>query len=360
MCIYVREVTIEEGRKIQSLLRRGQNAIQVRRAMVILSSAQGYKVPEIARMYYLSEKYVRALIHRFNAEGVRSLNPRFNGPKIRGGGSRTFSEEEKAHIVELSLLRPKDLGYPFSRWSLDKLRLAILDRKIVDSISIEALRKILHSHNITIQRTRTWKESTDQNFKEKKERVRELVTNHAHHPEQGVVIAVDEFGPLALRPELGANWAEMKKPDRVPATYSRGKGGQHLLAALDLTHDKLYGWAIPRKRWWRFLAFLKYLKRNHPDTKLHVILDNHSTHKKEGIKTWAKENDVELAYTPTNASWLNPIECHFVPIKELVLRNVYYQDKKEQTRAIRRYIFWRNGHKNDPRLRAMEKRNKVG
>jgi len=28
--------------------------------------------------------------------------------------------------VELSLLRPKDLGYPFSRWSLDKLRLAIL------------------------------------------------------------------------------------------------------------------------------------------------------------------------------------------------------------------------------------------
>ncbi|RZN44113.1 MAG: helix-turn-helix domain-containing protein, partial [Methanophagales archaeon ANME-1-THS] len=75
MCIYVRELTIEEGRKIQSLLRRGQNAIQVRRAMVILSSAQGYKVPEIARRYYLSEKYVRALIHRFNAEGVRSLNP---------------------------------------------------------------------------------------------------------------------------------------------------------------------------------------------------------------------------------------------------------------------------------------------
>ena len=261
---------------------------------MILSSAQGYKVPEIARMYYLSEKYVRALIHRFNAEGLRSLNPRFNGPKIRGGGSRTFSEEEKAQIVELSLLRPKDLGYPFSRWSLDKLRLAILDRKIVDSISIEALRKILHSHNITIQRTRTWKESSDPNFKEKKERVRELVTNHAHHPEQGVVIALDEFGPLALRPELGANWAEMKKPDRVPATYSRGKGGQHLLAALDLTHDKLYGWTIPQKRWWRILAFLKYLKHKHPDTKLHVILDNHSTHKKEGVDTGQKEMTLSL------------------------------------------------------------------
>jgi transposase len=110
VCIYVRELTIEEGRKIQSILRRGKNAIQVRRAMVILSSAQGYKVPEIARMYYLSEKYVRELIHRFNVEGLHSLNPRYNGPKVSGGGSRTFSEEEKAQIIEIALFRPKDLA----------------------------------------------------------------------------------------------------------------------------------------------------------------------------------------------------------------------------------------------------------
>lgn len=355
----MRELTIEEGRKIQSILRRGKNAIQVRRAMVILSSAQGYKVPEIARMYYLSEKYVRELIHRFNAEGLRSLNPRYNGPKVRGGGSRTFSEEEKAQIIEIALFRPKDLGYPFARWSLDKLRLAILERKIVDSISIEALRNILRSHNITFQRTRSWKESKDPKFKEKKEHIRKLIKNHANHPEQGTVIGVDEFGPLALRPELGANWAREKNPDKLPATYSRGKGGQHLLAALDLTNDKLYGWTIPRKKWWRFLSFLKYLRRKYSG-KIYIILDNHSTHEKKEVRNWAEANNIEFAYTPTNASWLNPIECHFVPIKELVLRNVYYMDKKEQARAIRRYICWRNSHRDDPRLRALEKRKKVG
>ena len=290
---------------------------------------------------------------------MESLNPRFKGPKIRGGNSRTFSEEEKARIVEFALFRPKDFGYPFARWPLDKLRLALVEQKTVDSISIEALRKILRSHNITFQRTRTWKESKDPEFKEKKKRIRELVTNHAHHRDQGVVIALNEFGPFALRPELGANWAEMKKPDRVPATYSRGKGEQHLMAALDLTNNKLYGWMIPRKRWWRLSAFLMYLKRKY-SCKPHVILDNHSTPEKEEIRGWTRANDVELAYTPTNASWLNPIECHFVPIKELVLRNIYYTDKKEQARAIRRYISWRNAHKDDQRLRALEKRRKVG
>jgi hypothetical protein len=61
--------------------------------------------------------------------------------ETRGGGSRTFSEEEKVRIVEMALSRPKDLGYPFGL--LISSGLPFWKRKIVDSISIEALRNIL-------------------------------------------------------------------------------------------------------------------------------------------------------------------------------------------------------------------------
>jgi hypothetical protein len=132
--------------------------------------------------------------------------------------------------------------------------------------------------------------------------------------------------------DLGANWAR-RKSEQAASDVFKGKGGQHLLAALDLTNDKLYGWTIPGKKWWRFLSFLKYLRRKYSG-KIYIILDNHSTHEKKEIGNWSEANNIEFAYTPTNASWLNPIECHFVPIKELVLRNVYYRDKKEQARAI--------------------------
>ena len=45
MCLYVRPLHLAEGRKLQSVLRRDRNRIKLRRAQVILASAQGSKVP---------------------------------------------------------------------------------------------------------------------------------------------------------------------------------------------------------------------------------------------------------------------------------------------------------------------------
>ena len=53
MCLYVRDLRVAEGQKLQSFLRRGKHVISVRRAQVVLSSAQGMKVPAIARQVYL-------------------------------------------------------------------------------------------------------------------------------------------------------------------------------------------------------------------------------------------------------------------------------------------------------------------
>ncbi|WP_240742433.1 transposase [Micromonospora zingiberis] len=40
-----------------------------------------------------------------------------------------------------------------------------------------------------------------------------------------------------------------------------------------------------------------------------VILDNLSAHKGRKIRTWAARNKVELCFTPTYASWANPIDA---------------------------------------------------
>ena len=47
MCIYVRDLTNEEGNRLKSILRRSNDAFKVKRAQVILASGQGLKVPEI-------------------------------------------------------------------------------------------------------------------------------------------------------------------------------------------------------------------------------------------------------------------------------------------------------------------------
>ena len=76
MCLYVQNLRFDEGRKLQSILRRSKNRIRVRRAQVILASEQGFKVPDIAKRFYFSPKHVRTIIKEFNEYGLKAIEPR--------------------------------------------------------------------------------------------------------------------------------------------------------------------------------------------------------------------------------------------------------------------------------------------
>lgn len=163
MCIRVREITVEEGQRIQRLVRRSKDPVEMRRAAVILQSVQGFKVPEIARSQFYSEKQVRAIIKGFNKEGFSSLKS-----KYRGGCPPKFDRETRLNIVDTAMSRPHDLGLPFTQWSLSKLRAYVIKKKVVETISIERLRQILQEEGFSYQKSKTWKESNDPHFEPKK------------------------------------------------------------------------------------------------------------------------------------------------------------------------------------------------
>lgn len=163
---------------------------------------------------------------------------------------------------------------------------------------------------------------------------------------------------MEIRPIAGQCWAEKRKPDRQPATYTRTQGVRHLLAAYDLKDDKLYAHNKARKTHKEFLQFLKILRRRYSrKERLYIVLDNFSPHHKQTVKEWAAVNNIELVYTPTYASWLNRIECHFGPLRKFVLRNSNYKNHKELAKAIQEYIRWRNRHAKHPRI--LKEQNKV-
>jgi len=68
---------------------------------------------------------------------------------------------------------------------------------------------------------------------------------------------------------------------------------------------------------------------------------------------------VELACVPTNASYLNRIECHFTALRYFALNGTDHRNHAEQNSMIRRYIAWRNRHKDDEILRSVSLRTKV-
>ncbi|MFC5144665.1 helix-turn-helix domain-containing protein [Streptomyces aureoversilis] len=133
---------MEEGRKLQRISRTAKDPVKLRRAILVLTSAQGQTVKDITVLMQVGEDYVRDVIHAFNEQGLDALDP-----KCR-----------------------------------------------------ETLRRILHAGKVSWKTTTTWKASTDPEFIAKMHRVLALYDTP---PADGRVVCVDEFGPLNLMPRKG-------------------------------------------------------------------------------------------------------------------------------------------------------------
>lgn len=184
-----------------------------------------------------------------------------------------------------------------------------------------------------------------------------------------VVIGLDEFGPLNLQPHPGRQWARRAdcagaRRRRRRATYTRPHGVRHLLAAYDLRRDRLYGHIRLRKGRTEFLAFCRYIRSLYPPAvRLAFVLDNFSPHlttkTDSRVGDWAATNNVELAYVPFFASWMNRIEAQFIGLRYFASTAPTTPTTPPRGRMIRRYIAWRNRNAHDRNLRRVINRANV-
>jgi transposase len=342
----------QEGQRLQQIVRRGRHgSIRVRRAMIIIASASGTPVTAIARLVAADEDTVRDVIHLFNQEGLAALDPRW-----AGGRPRLIRDEDVQVIVMAATTRPEKLGLPFTHWSLRKLA-AYLAGEAARPVRIarERLRQILRERGITFQRTRTWKESADPD-KDAKLDVIERVTSKFLDR----CFAFDQFGPLSIRPCHGSCWAPRKKPARLPATYHRTHGTRYFHGCYSLGDDQLWGVTRLRRGADHTLAALKSIRAGRPDgAPIYVIMDNLSANKTPAIRTWAKKHKVKLCFTPTNASWANPIEAQFGPLRTFVMGGSDHPSHTVLARRLQGYLAWRNANARHPNVLAAQRRERA-
>ena len=116
-----------------------------------------------------------------------------------------------------------------------------------------------------------------------------------------------------------------------------------MFGAYDLERDELVGTFVEKKNWTTFLPFLKWLRRRYRSTEvLHVVLDNAGFHKKAEVLAYAAAHRIKFYFTPTGASWLNRIECHFTALRKFALDNTDYRTHDDMQAAIHGYLDWRN------------------
>ena len=373
--IRVREITNEEGNRLLRIVRRSSGSVVTwRRAQMVLLSAQGMDVAQIAKVAFTSSDRVRRSCTTSTTTGSTPWRPVRRGPAAQIHPPRAPGDQE-----DRAVSRPVDHDLPFSTWSLSKLAEFFVAEGVVDDISHEGLRVVLREEGVSFQVIKTYKQSNDPDFEAKKNRVLELYE-----------IADGKAKPRRGTPASSSAWTSSGRSTCSPVRASSGRRGSS--SRERASRDPGAGDAGPptpapggppphgrlRPASRTRSTATSRPRRTAPRSSSSAATCARSTHRTSAspscwttsartsrtkmdtrVGDWAEANNVELAYVPTNASWMNRIEAQFQALRYFTLDGTDHRSHEEQNSMIRRYIVWRNRNAQDKTLRELVKRANV-
>jgi transposase len=313
------KIRVNQRRELEEIVARpSAPAGLVRRARVVLLSADDVSGTEIAVRLDLSPEQVSRIRARFRSEGVAGLTAR---PKT-GRKDHAVPRETVERVVQLAM-SPPPAGR--SRWTT-----RLLGKKV--GLTSGCISDLLRENGLKPHLVRTYKVSRDPEFTA---RVKDVVGLYLNPPDNAIVLSVDEKTSIqALQRTQMPLPLRTGRAVRHTHDYKR-HGVVDLYAALEVATGKVTHKLTDAHTAIDFLGFLKKVVRTYPHQELHVILDNSSTHSTPDIEAWLAEHpDVHFHYTPTSASWLNQVEGFFGILGKQSLGITSFDSK----RALRNHL----------------------
>jgi transposase len=134
----VRKPTLPQLRRLERVLESEASARQRRRAEVLLLYAAGHDVTSMAQALQVHPQTLYADLRAFQQQGLGSVEQ----IRPRGAVAR-ITDEQRREILRVADIAPTEFGLPWGRWSLAKLRDYLRQKKLVNFLSREHLRRIL-------------------------------------------------------------------------------------------------------------------------------------------------------------------------------------------------------------------------
>jgi transposase len=212
-------------------------------------------------------------------------------------------------------------------------------------LSEKSVRRIWHKHGLKPHLSRTFKVSNDPQFAEKLEAIIGLYLNP---PEHAIVLCADEKSRIqALDRRQPGLPLKKGRCGTMPHDYKQN-GTATLFAAMSTLDGTVISMCDDRHRhqeWLKFLRVIDYVTP--PDKDLHLIAENHATHKHPKVQKWlARHPRFHVYFTPTSSSWLNMVERFFRDLTEQRLRRGIFRDVEELIMAMGDYI---DKHNDNPK-----------
>jgi transposase len=305
----------EQRQALLVLRRRAVGRVSMRAQMVLLS-ARGYAVPQIAEIFEVGEEVVRTWLHRFQQAGPDGLAdcPRPGRPP---------KDRLARHIVDAQASNsPHSNGLVQTCWTVGLLT-AFLAARFHLVLSPSSVRRSLKRMGWRWRRPRLAPATHAPGFQKKRDPAAgsKLAAIAAALATTATVLYLDE-SELQLLPIVRAMW--MKGPRvRIPTPGRNAK--RVLFGALDARTGALVHLVRERKRAVDFVAFLDQLAWRYPRGEVVLVLDNVITHDAKLVRAWLacpEHARFAVRWLPKYAAHeSNPIERVWGLLKDHVAAN---------------------------------------
>jgi transposase len=164
--IFVRALTDAERTELEHGL-HAPEAFVLRRCQIVLASARGQRIPQIAEALGCDEKTVRLVVHGFNQRGLDVLSRGSSRPHTTCPAFATPAAVTA--LRELLHQSPRTFGQPTSVWTLDLAAQVSAERGLTARrVTGEAIRKTLRRQGTSWRRAKRWITSPDPEYARKK------------------------------------------------------------------------------------------------------------------------------------------------------------------------------------------------
>jgi transposase len=338
--LFVRPPTDAERKALEDSL-RSSDAFVLRRAQIILASAQGDTVGVIAPRVGFSGQAVRNVIRAFNARGVAVLQQGSRRNRVIYSSFDTAGAEALRALLHQS---PRLFDKPTGVWTLELAAEVAYERGLTAwRVSGETIRATLARMGVRWRRAKEWITSPDPEYARKKARRDRLIRLAQRHPDWLLGFEDEVWWSRLAQPTVYA-WQDAEQPLRLVAqSVAREDPDPKALACYGLLARC---WDAGQQRsedlWLRFVEgrpisavtvdFLRWCAARAEERGKRAVLliwDNASWHDSQIVRRWLRQHNRQVkqsgqgvrllaCYLPIKSPWLNPIEPKWLAGKKRV------------------------------------------
>lgn len=306
---------------------------------------------QLARRIEITSKTMLDWIRTYEAHGLAALS--------RPGSKKPVSAAKKAQmeriadeLVHMVRQHPKHYGIDKTAWTLTDLAFAYSEY-YAWPISFSTVGTYLKQRGVRFKRSREILVSTDPQFREKYERLQQVLSNLGPNEK---FFSIDEYGPKAIRPKGGR---QLVLRGQLPVYHKvdRSKGWFICTCALELSTNQLTWFYSRKKDTDELIRLIDVLTLEYQEQeRLYLSWDAASWHDSRQLRDYLleinepeyreklKTPEIVVVPLPARAPHLNVIESVFSGLSRSVIHNSDYDSVEQCTAAIDRYFNRRNLH----------------